>query len=34
VQLLRVSVGATATGAEDLAALWAQLKEIAAALPA
>ncbi|HEY3587160.1 MAG TPA: aspartate aminotransferase family protein, partial [Myxococcaceae bacterium] len=33
VQLLRVSVGATGTTAEDLAALWSQLREIAAALP-
>src|SRR5262249_11094183 len=32
VQLLRVSVGATATGAEDVAALWTQLGETAAAL--
>src|SRR5262249_47969037 len=34
VQLLRVSVGATATTAEDLGALWTQLREVAAALPA
>ncbi len=33
VQLLRVSVGATATTADDVAALWAQLVEEAAALP-
>ena len=34
VQLLRVSVGATATTDADLTALWTQLREIAAALPA
>jgi len=32
VQLLRVSVGATATGADDVAALWTELVETAAAL--
>ena len=33
LQLLRVSVGATATTAEDVAALWSQLVDTAAALP-
>jgi len=33
VQLLRVSVGATATPADDVGALWSQLVDTAAALP-
>jgi len=33
VQLLRVSVGATATTAVDVAALWSQLVDTAASLP-
>ncbi|HET6983577.1 MAG TPA: hypothetical protein VFI53_15650, partial [Myxococcaceae bacterium] len=32
MQLLRVSIGATATTAEDVAALWEQLAQTAAAL--